>query len=104
MSRFGWGINSLTRSPLVVRDLDILAGAADRVQTVGFSIPTDDEAVRRVTEPQAPSIPARIAALQQVAAAGLRPWVFIAPMLPLNPARLVELIACRMPSASGWTL
>jgi DNA repair photolyase len=87
----GWGIDILTRSPLVVRDLDILAGAAG--VSVGFSIPTDDEAVRRVTEPQAPSIPARLAALQQVAAAGLRPWVFIAPMLPMNPARLVELIA-----------
>jgi DNA repair photolyase len=87
----GWGIDILTRSPLVVRDLDILAGAAGA--SVGFSIPTDDEAVRRVTEPQAPSIPARIAALRQVAAAGLRPWVFIAPMLPLSPAHLIELIA-----------
>ncbi len=46
-----------------------------------------------MTEPQAPSIPARIAALKQVAAAGLRPWVFIAPMLPMNPANLIELIA-----------
>ncbi len=88
---FGWGIDILTRSPLVVRDLDILAGASG--VSVGFSIPTDDEAVRRVTEPQAPPIPARIAALKQVAEAGVRPWVFIAPMLPMNPARLVELIA-----------
>ena len=88
---FGWGIDILTRSPLVTRDLDILAGASG--VSVGFSIPTDDEAVRRVTEPQAPPIPARIAALKQVAEAGMHPWVFIAPMLPLNPARLVELIA-----------
>ena len=45
-----------------------------------------------MTEPQAPSIPARLAALKQVAEAGLHPWVSIAPMLPINPARLVELI------------
>jgi len=88
---YGWGLDILTRSPLVVRDLDILAGAPQ--VTVGFSIPTDDEAVRRVTEPQAPPIPARIAALKKLAAAGVSTWVFIAPMLPLNPARLVELIA-----------
>jgi DNA repair photolyase len=88
---FGWGIDILTRSPLVVRDLDILTGTPP--VTVGFSIPTDDEAVRRVTEPQAPPIPARIAALKQVAEAGLHPWVFITPMLPMDPARLVELIA-----------
>lgn len=88
---YGWGIDILTRSPLVTRDLDILAGALQ--VSVGFSIPTDAEAVRRVTEPQAPPIPARIAALKQVAEAGIHPWVFIAPMLPMNPARLVELIA-----------
>ncbi|MCX5893586.1 MAG: radical SAM protein, partial [Deltaproteobacteria bacterium] len=57
---YGWGIDILTRSPLVTRDLDILAGAPQ--VSVGFSIPTDAEAVRRITEPQAPPIPARIAA------------------------------------------
>ncbi len=88
---YGWGLDILTRSPLVVRDLDLLAGAPE--VTVGFSIPTDAEAVRRVTEPQAPPIPARIAALKRLADAGISTWVFIAPMLPLNPARLVELIA-----------
>lgn len=88
---YGWGIDILTRSPLVARDLDLLA-AAPRV-TVGLSIPTDDEAVRRVTEPQAPPIPARIATLKRLAAAGIATWVFIAPMLPMTPARLVELIA-----------
>jgi DNA repair photolyase len=88
---YGWGIDILTRSPLVTLDLDILAGAPQ--VSVGFSIPTDDEAVRRVTEPQAPPIPARIAALKQVAEAGVPTWVFIAPMLPMNPSRLVKLIA-----------
>jgi DNA repair photolyase len=87
---FGWGIDILTRSPLVTRDLELLA-ALDQV-SVGFSIPTDDEAVRRVTEPQAPPIPARIAALKKLALAGISTWVFIAPMLPLNPERLADLI------------
>src|SRR5271157_5842440 len=38
---YGWGLDILTRSPLVTRDLDILAGASG--VSVGFSIPTDDE-------------------------------------------------------------
>ncbi len=88
---FGWGIDLLTRSPLVTRDIDLLA-AAPQV-SVGFSIPTDDERVRRVTEPQAPPIPARIAALKRLAEAGISNWVFIAPMLPMDPARLAELVA-----------
>jgi DNA repair photolyase len=86
----GWSASILTRSPLVVRDLDRLATLPG--VSVGLSIPTDDDAVRRVLEPHSPPIPARIATLKRLQEAGLSPWVFIAPMLPLNPARLHELI------------
>ena len=90
LNEFGWGIDILTRSPSVTRDLDLLAAAPGI--TVGMSIPTDDDRVRRVLEPRAPAIPARVAALKRLHQAGLQPWVFVAPMLPLNPARLHELI------------
>jgi DNA repair photolyase len=87
---FGWGIDILTRSPLVARDLALLAGTPQ--VSVGLSIPTDDDTVRRVTEPQAPPIPARIITLKKLADAGLGPWVFVAPMLPMNPEKLAQLI------------
>ena len=91
LGEYGWGISILTRSPLVCRDLDLLTEAAD--VSVGLSIPTDDDRVRQVLEPQAPPIGARVAALRRLQEAGLNPWVFIAPMLPLNPERLHELLA-----------
>ncbi len=91
LGEYGWGIDILTRSPLVCRDLDILTGLPE--VTVGFSIPTDDDRVRKILEPHAPPIGARIAALKKLHDAGLHPWVFIAPMLPMNPARLHELIS-----------
>jgi DNA repair photolyase len=90
LGEFGWGISILTRSPLVVRDLDLLARLPK--VSVGLSIPTDDDQIRRVLEPHAPPIPARIATLKRLHQAGLSPWVFIAPMLPLDPVRLHELI------------
>jgi len=90
LAESGWGISILTRSPLVTRDLDLLAGLPE--VSVGLSIPTDDDRVRRVLEPQAPPIGARAAALKKLRQAGLNPWVFIAPLLPMNPARLHELI------------
>jgi DNA repair photolyase len=86
----GWGIDILTRSPLVTRDIDLLS-AAPRV-TVGLSIPTDDDAVRKILEPQAPPIGARLSALRQLHEAGIPTWVFIAPMLPMNPTRLYRAI------------
>lgn len=90
LAEFGWGIDILTKSPLVLRDLDLLSAAPDA--TVGLSIATDDDRVRQVLEPHAPPIEARIAALKRLQAAGLSPWVFIAPMLPMNPERLHHLI------------
>ncbi|MEJ2671705.1 MAG: radical SAM protein [Deltaproteobacteria bacterium] len=87
---FGWSVNILTRSPLVIRDLDLFAALPG--VSLGLSIPTDDDQVRRVLEPHAPSIQARIATLKKLHDAGLSPWVFIAPILPLDPARLHGLI------------
>ncbi|MDD5706134.1 MAG: radical SAM protein [Kiritimatiellae bacterium] len=86
----GWGVSILTRSPLVTRDSDLLRTCIGA--SVGFSIPTDDDTVRQVLEPHAPSIPDRIEALRQVHATGIHTWVFVAPMLPMNPVRLAEMI------------
>jgi DNA repair photolyase len=90
LQEHGWGIDILTRSPLVTRDLDILRDTPG--VSVGLSIPTDDDRVRQILEPQAPPIPARLKALAQLHAAGLHTWVFVAPLLPMHPDRLFEAI------------
>jgi DNA repair photolyase len=90
LRNYGWEISILTRSPLVLRDTDILRTALDC--RVGFSIPTDDDRVRQILEPAAPPIPARIEALKRLREAGSRTWAFIAPMLPMDPERLYRLL------------
>ncbi len=60
--------------------------------TVGISIPTDDDRVRKVLEPNSPSILSRLEALKILHSEGINTWVFIAPTLPMNPERLVEVI------------
>lgn len=91
LGEHGWGSDILTKSPLVTRDLDLLRVTPG--VSVGFSLPTDEERVRTVLEPQAPPIPARLAALQELHEAGLHTWVFVAPILPMNPDRLFAAIA-----------
>jgi len=91
LDQFGWGIDILTRSPLVTRDIDLL-GSISNV-SVGFSIPTDNDQIREVLEPRSPSISARLRALKELHSAGIKTWVFIAPMLPLNPEKLHEAVA-----------
>lgn len=90
LKEFGWGIDILTRSPLVTRDIDLLSDS--NAVSVGVTIPTDSDHVRTILEPHAPSINSRLAALKQMHEAGVDTWVFIGPMLPMNPRRLGEAI------------
>jgi DNA repair photolyase len=90
LREYGWGIDILTRSPLVTRDLDLLSATPDL--TVGFSLSTDSDQVRKVLEPHSPPIEARLGALKKLHEAGITTWVFVAPMLPLNPARLIDAV------------
>lgn len=81
----------LTRAARVTEDLELLR-RFERA-AIGFSIPTDDDRVRRLFEPRADSVDARIDALRACREARLLTCVVIQPMLPMNPARLVELVA-----------
>lgn len=91
LREFGWEVGILTRSPLVMRDADILKSSIGA--TVGLSIPTDDDKVRKIMEPNSPPIGSRIATLKKLHEAGIETWAFIAPILPMNPKVLYEMIA-----------
>ena len=80
-----------TRSPLVVRDIDLLQQLGGNA-LVAMSITTDDEAVRRVLEPSCAPIADRLAAIHRVREAGIRTQASVAPLLPCNPERLAELL------------
>ncbi|MDR0521134.1 MAG: radical SAM protein [Planctomycetaceae bacterium] len=73
-------LSILTKSDLVLRDLDLLKKLPD--VTVGFSIAWTDEEALKVFEPNCPSIPRRLAALEKLKKAGIPTYAFIAPILP----------------------
>jgi DNA repair photolyase len=75
-----WPVRVQTKSPLVLRDFDILKQEGD--VEVGFTITTADERMRRIFEPGAPPIMKRIAALEQLHGEGIRTFAMIAPLLP----------------------
>jgi len=79
-----------TRSPLVLRDLDLLAAAPSLDVTV--TVTTADDRVRRLFEPQAPPVTARLRALARLHRAGVRTVAMIAPLLP-GAERLPEALA-----------
>jgi len=73
----------ITRGPLIVRDVDVLADAARRAEvSVTFSVPTLDDTVWKRTEPSTAHPRQRLRALKTLVDAGIRASVGMAPILP----------------------
>jgi DNA repair photolyase len=85
-----WPVRVQTRSPLVLRDMDILKEAHDF--EVGLTVTTADDGIRGLFEPRAPAIEDRLKALQELHKNGVRTFAMIAPMLP-GAEDLGELLA-----------
>jgi len=71
----GWPITVQTKSPLVLRDIDLFRRSANI--EVGLSIATADDDIRKLFEPNVPSIQARIQALGELHHAGIRTYAMI---------------------------
>lgn len=85
-----WPVTIQTRSPLVLRDIDVLQKG--RNFEAGCSITTADDNIRRKFEPSAPPIAERVRALDELHRAGIKTYAMIAPLLP-GAEGLAELLA-----------
>ncbi len=73
-------ISILTKSDLIVRDIDILS-RFDKCE-VGISYSFTDEKIASVLEPNASSLYKRVSALKQLKQAGIKTYIFIGPIIP----------------------
>ena len=76
----GFGIHALTKSTLVRRDFDVLASGPE--VTLGCTITTTDESIRRGLEPAAASSEERFRTLEAAAERGIRTSAGFAPLMP----------------------
>jgi DNA repair photolyase len=73
----------LTKSPLLLRDLDLMREIAEVTSiSANPSIPTIDEKAWRASEPHTPSPRARLEAVGELNRAGIPTGVLIAPLMP----------------------
>ena len=73
----------LTKSPLVLRDVDLLREIAEVTDvSASFSVPTLDEKPWRATEPHTPHPRARLEAVAELNRAGIPTGILIAPLMP----------------------
>jgi DNA repair photolyase len=75
----GFGLSILTKSALVLRDLDIFSGCDVRI---GVTVTTLDENLCKLWEPNASSVAERFRVLAEARRVGLKTSIMFGPLLP----------------------
>jgi DNA repair photolyase len=90
-------VHIITKSDLVLRDIDLLEEISQVYSAVSFTITAADDTLARQIEPGAPPSSARFDAMRALADAGIHTGITMMPILPFiadteaNVSRLVEM-------------
>ena len=86
-------VGVITKSALIRRDIDVLKDLSRKARlSVSFTIPFTDRETARAVEPFAPLPDARFHAMADLAAAGIRVGIGIAPVIPGLTNEIPELL------------
>lgn len=96
-------VGIVTKSNLILRDLDILAPmAAEGTLRVAISVTTLDRTLARQMEPRAPTPARRLEAIRELSAAGVPVTVLAAPILPaLNDHEIEKILEAAAKAGAG---
>ncbi|HTW37858.1 MAG TPA: PA0069 family radical SAM protein [Steroidobacteraceae bacterium] len=102
-------VSIITKSSLIVRDLDILRDLArQHLAQVTVSVTTLDAELKRRLEPQAAAPQARLATIRALAGEGIPVAVLVAPVIPAitdhELERIVEAAAAAGATSAGYVL
>jgi len=82
IAAYGFGVHVITKSDLVLRDIDLLQKIARASAAVSLTITTADDALAKKIEPGAPVSSVRFLALRKLSSAGIEVRVAMMPTLP----------------------
>jgi DNA repair photolyase len=103
---FAQPVHMLTKSPSVLRDLDLWSRLAEVADAqVAFSVPTLDEEVWRKTEPETAKPRKRLEAMRQLVEAGVPCGVMLAPIIPGitdTPASIESVVSAASRSGASF--
>jgi len=109
IATFGFGAHVITKSDLVLRDIDILQKISHVFAAVSLTITTADDALAKIVEPGAPPSSARFRAMKRLSEAGIETRLALMPTLPFiedsweNVSAIVEQAhACGVKAIIPW--
>lgn len=82
INRFRYPVHIITKSNLVLRDIDLLKETAKTYAAVSFSITSADDALSKKLEPGAPISSARFKAMHELSKNGIYTGMILTPVLP----------------------
>ena len=94
LERFHHPVGIITKSALVLRDIDIISRLAEKqLVSVAISINTLDESLRRQLEPRTAAVQRRLEVIKALSNAGVYVNAMIAPVIPgLNDHEIMDLV------------
>src|SRR5437879_13632666 len=97
-------VTVVTKSALVLRDLDLLSSLAQQgLASVALSVTTLDAELKRRLEPRAAAPLARLRTLRELSAAGVPCGVLVAPVIPaLTDHELEGILAAAAEAGVRW--
>src|SRR6266540_3374278 len=104
LAEFRNPVGIVTKNHLVTRDLDVLGElASHRAAAVSISVTSLDREFARALEPRASSPAHRLAAVEELARAGIPVGVMVAPVIPgLNDHEIPSIVAAAARAGAGW--
>jgi DNA repair photolyase len=89
--RYKFPISIITKSPLILRDIDLLKRF--EYSEITISISTINNKISHLIEPKAPSVRVRLEALEKLSENGLNTYAFLGPLLPIvEPEEIPEFV------------
>lgn len=82
IAEYGFGVHVITKSDLVLRDIDVLQKISRVSAAVSLTITTADDSLSKVIEPGAPPSSLRFRAMKRLSKAGIETRVALMPTLP----------------------
>lgn len=82
INKYRFPVHIITKSDLVLRDLDLIKEISKEYAAVSFTIITTDDRLGKILEPTAPIISKRFEAIKQLSKSGIKTGISLMPVLP----------------------
>ena len=103
----GFPVHVLTKSDLVLKDLDKLAEISQVFAAVSFTITTASDELGKKLEPGAPRVSRRFAAMKEIARRGIHTGVLLMPVLPMiedQPENILAILQLAADHGASYVL